>query len=502
MAMAVGMAAAVSLGGCTDRELGTVTPEVQHGFDVSLVQPGEVAVDLLVVVDDSQSMREEQLNLAENFQHLVRALTSPEDADHDGELDHAAVTDLHVGIVSTDMGARGAASITSCSDDIDGDDGILISTPRTSEFAGCAASYPPFLSYDPASSDDEVFRTPEELDAAFGCLAMLGTQGCGYEQQLDAMARALDFHDEGANAGFLREDSLLAIVMLTDEEDCSVRRDLANAGDLFSNDAFGNPNLRCFRHGEPYLEPVRSFVQRLVALRADHPEKLVFAGITGIPVETGCPLTDMGDGDFACVLADPRMQQVEAADGSGLVPACQIAGRGEADPARRIVEAIQGVDAAGGSGIVRSICEADFRPAMEAISSLIQKQFDGACLARPLDRDEDGQVACRVIETLDGSGDCPRGRVDLGLHAGQRTCQVCQQGDGSPGNESDELGTDLRPCAAAVADGHFWRYEEDAPGCDAGRVVFEGDAMAVEGSEVDLECLSTVQGPGNPLGGE
>ncbi len=30
-----------------------------------------------------------------------------------------------VGIVSTDMGARGAASVTSCSDDIDGDDGVL-----------------------------------------------------------------------------------------------------------------------------------------------------------------------------------------------------------------------------------------------------------------------------------------------------------------------------------------------------------------------------------------
>jgi hypothetical protein len=400
------------------------------------------------------------------------------------------------------LGVRGAPSIDTCADSIDGDDGVLISSPRTAEFAGCAESYPPFLSYDPTSSADAVFRTPEDLDAAFGCLAMLGTRGCGYEQQLDAMARALDFHDDGANGGFLREDSLLAVVMLTDEEDCSVRRDLPDAVDLFANAAFGNPNLRCFRYGDQYLTPVRDFVQRLVVLRADRPERLVFAGITGIPLETGCPLSDMGDDDFACVLADPRMQQVEAADGTGLVPACQITGRGEADPARRIVEAIQGLDAAGGSGIVRSICEADFRPAMEAISRLIQKQFDGACLARRLERDGEGQVACRVIETLEGSQACPRGRVDLGLRDERRTCQVCQLGDGEAGHRVDALGTDLSACASAVAGGHYWHYVEDAPGCDAGRVIFEGDAIAVEGSEVDLECLSTVGGLQSPLGGE
>ena len=176
-----------ALGGCADRTLGHVEPEVQHGFDVRLVQPGEMAVDLLVVVDDSQSMHQEQQNLAENFQHLVRTLTNPPDEDGDGVPDHEAVTDLHVGIVSTDMGVRGAPSVASCEDALDGDDGILISSPRTSESSDCAPSFPPFLAYDPAGTGADVMRTPEELDHAFGCLAMLGTDGCGYEQQLDAM---------------------------------------------------------------------------------------------------------------------------------------------------------------------------------------------------------------------------------------------------------------------------------------------------------------------------
>jgi len=496
----LGVAAAAA--GCTQRDLGTVTPEVQHGFEMNIVQPGKVGVDLLVVIDNSQSMHDEQVNLAANFQHLVRSLTSPADDDGDGEPDHAAVTDLHVGIVSTDVGVLGAPNIRSCDRrGPQGDDGILIWEPRATEVAGCAASYPTFLSYDPDGTDEHVLRTPDELDTAFECLAMLGTDGCGYEQPLEAMARALDVHGAGANRGFLREDSLLAIVMLTDEEDCSVRRDDPNAVDLFANAALGNPNLRCFRHGANTLTPVDAFVDRLIAQRADRPDKLVFAGITGIPLETSCPLTDMGESDFACVLAEPRMQQVEAPSGTELEPACRVEGRGKADPARRIVEAIAGVDRAGGSGIVRSICEGDFRPAMEAISRLIQKQFDGACLARPLERDHDGQVACRVVETLQTADACPPGRVDLGLRAGQRVCQVCQQGDGAPGNERDALGTDLRPCVPDVATGSYWRYAEDANGCAAGGIVFEGDAVAIAGSRVDLECLSSVdETPGGTVG--
>ena len=491
--------------GCADRSLGTVTPEVQHGFEMNIVQPGEAAVDLLVVIDDSQSMHDEQVNLADNFQHLVRSLTSPADEDGDGEPDHAPVTNLHVGIVSTDLGVLGAAGVPHCGGDghPEGDDGRLISTPRTSEVAGCAASYPPFLSYDPDGTADDVLHTPEELDAAFQCLAMLGTDGCGYEQQLEAMARALDVHGTGAgaNGGFVRDDSLLAIVMLTDEEDCSVRPDDPNSVDLFSNAAFGNPNLRCFRHGANYLTPVDAFVDRLLALRAGRPDKLVFAGIVGIPLETACPLTDMGEADFACVLAEPRMQQVEAGNGNELEPACRVEGRGKADPARRIVEAIRGVDRAGGSGIVRSICEGDFRPAMEAISRLIQKQFDGACLARPLERNRDGQVACRVVETLATADACPAGRLDLGLQGGRRVCQVCQLGDGETGNERDVLGNDLSPCAPDVAAGHYWHYAEDATGCEDGGIVFEGDAVAVAGSQVDLECLSSVdETPGGPVG--
>jgi len=58
---------------------------------------------------------------------------------------------------------------------------------------------------------------------AFGCLGMLGDSGCGIEGTLEAARRALSADDSlSANRGFLRSDSVLSVVFLTDEDDCSV----------------------------------------------------------------------------------------------------------------------------------------------------------------------------------------------------------------------------------------------------------------------------------------
>src|SRR5581483_12101465 len=64
----------------------------------------------------------------------------------------------------------------------------------------------------------------------FQCNVALYVGGCGLEQQLEAVDRALVTHDASEragntdpNAGFLRSNALLAIVLLTDEEDGSVR---------------------------------------------------------------------------------------------------------------------------------------------------------------------------------------------------------------------------------------------------------------------------------------
>ena len=65
-------------------------------------------------------------------------------------------------------------------------------------------------------------------------VSRLGTEGCGFEQQLESMLKALTPSDSSirfemntagqgdrANAGFVRPDSLLAIIVVTDEDDGS-----------------------------------------------------------------------------------------------------------------------------------------------------------------------------------------------------------------------------------------------------------------------------------------
>jgi len=64
----------------------------------------------------------------------------------------------------------------------------------------------------------------DNVDVAmqFGCLANVGTMGSSLEMPLETMKLALvDRVSDGSNAGFRRDDALLAVVFLSDEEDCS-----------------------------------------------------------------------------------------------------------------------------------------------------------------------------------------------------------------------------------------------------------------------------------------
>jgi hypothetical protein len=323
------------------------------------------AVDLLVVVDNSNSMREEQAVLSAEFTDLVRGLVDPPDLDDDDVPDYPPVTDLHVGVVSTDIGT-GGHPVQTC-DGPAGDDGVLRDRP-SGAIAGCAEEYPRFLEF--TEVDD-----PAVLGADFECLATLGTGGCGFEQHLGAVHRALTAHGEGPNAGFLRDGSVLAVLIVSDEDDCTVS---AESSDIFDvNNDLGPLNLRCFEHAE-YVDDVATLVQGLLALRPGHPERVIVGGVLGIPVDSGCDTGDMGADDFNCLLDHPEMQQVidHSAEGKGerTVPSCAVPGLGEAFAPRRLVQFVRDVQAAGGSGNVQSICQSDWSAALANIAREIQEQ--------------------------------------------------------------------------------------------------------------------------------
>ncbi|MBI2892466.1 MAG: hypothetical protein HYY06_02875 [Deltaproteobacteria bacterium] len=332
--------------------LGPVLPE-RHCFE------GGAKLDLLFMVDDSNSMAQEQANLASNFSRLIDALVDPPDRNGDGWPDWEALEDVHVGVVSSDLGTGGYV-IRTCDDPVDGDGGELLHAGNT-RMENCAEDYPTYLE-GPSG----------RLASDFGCIATLGTGGCGFEQQLESVRRALVDRGQDANAGFLRPDSAVAIVLVTDEDDCS-----ASDPSIFDpdDDDLGVMNLRCFRHPE-MITPVRAFVDAFLGLR-ETPDRLTVAAITGVPPELLATYGGIFEAqDFDEILAADEMQFVVDVDGEHLVRSCDVQGLGEAVPPRRIVEVLRDVAAeAPGSAYLASICTSDWTDTVEGLAASIGRSL-------------------------------------------------------------------------------------------------------------------------------
>jgi hypothetical protein len=483
------LAGALGLVGCLERELRPLNPCTISGV-AQTIQVNQVEeVDLLFMIDNSGSMIEEQASLAAEIPRLINVLASGEN----GEETFPPVSDLRVGVISSDMGTGPAGACGS----MFGDDGVLLTTGNTANPA-CMATYPTWLEFAADGGDPMAFATDVQ------CVATaLGTNGCGFEQQLDAILKALTpstsgitfqggtvGHGDGQNASFVRERSLLAIIALTDEDDCS-----AIDPGLFEMD---NPlydpnlNLRCFNHPEA-VHPLSRFTDGLLALRAENPDLLVYATITGIPVDL-VPNSDMALGpQVDSILADSRMIEMpNPEDSTQLVPSCDIPGRGRAFPPRRMISLAADLEDAGANGVVQSICQEDYSGALDAIIAKIADVLGGTCLPRSLNRNSTGEVECDVVEVIDpeivpGGCESLMGRVADGIDTelDRPRCiinQVVTDGtipDGStPGWYYDDFSADVLD-----------RCEETPQ-----RISFTTGAEPRNGSRVKLECLQSVQG--------
>lgn len=154
-------------------------------------------MDIVFVVDDSGSMGDEQQTLSRNFPEFARVLD--EYRVSSGEL-----LDYRVGVTTTARTIRTRLGNTQIfSNHVTGDNGAF------QRPAGLGRSW--------IQSDDAERRD------LLADLAVVGTGGSHLEMPLDTARLALteQVASGGRNAGFLRDDALLAIVLLTDEEDCS-----------------------------------------------------------------------------------------------------------------------------------------------------------------------------------------------------------------------------------------------------------------------------------------
>jgi hypothetical protein len=266
---------------------------------------------------------------------------------------------------------------------------VLLDAARDPSALDCPAGgfSSPYASYDGGAPPGL-----EAFVAQVSCLTAAGTSGCGFERPLEAARLALSPSaataytapgygppalaegraplGDGANSGFLRENTLLAVLFVTDEDDCStVETSLFDLSDA-RYASVPNLNLRCHEFASSALFDVPTLVESLTGLRPQ-PQDLVVAAITGVP-------NDIATDDLDAVLTDPRMTPTVAPEGMRVNEVCSSAA-GVAYPARRMVEALRGVEQAGGRAVVESICNGSFQTATESLAEALAERAGGDC---------------------------------------------------------------------------------------------------------------------------
>lgn len=153
-------------------------------------------VDFLFVVDSSNSMETNQMELVRSFPEFSKGIES----------DLEGVISYHVGVVTSDAYAFNAAGCTEI--------GALV-TQTGGLYSSSQACGPYTEGYAWMSAADD-------LDDAFSCAAAVGTEGANEEHVVEAAMRAVspDLNAAGAcNEGFIRDGALLVLTFITDEDD-------------------------------------------------------------------------------------------------------------------------------------------------------------------------------------------------------------------------------------------------------------------------------------------
>jgi hypothetical protein len=403
------------------------------------------AVDLLFVIDNSNSMAQEQAALQEQVEVLFSVLINP------GMTEAVALgADLHVGVATTDMGT-GSYTIQTCSNPTSGDNGVLQNRDQ-GVISGCRPTYSaldcdraecPWLSHSAERPDDGTDPTDPPIWEDFGCIATLGSGGCGFEQPLESSLAALTVQTEPGrpNEGFLREGALLTVVYVTDEDDCS-----SGNAEMFNpqNSDMGCLCDRCVAH-EDELYPISRYHDAFVELAAD---RVVVAAITGVPIDgswnPGDPIEELRE-----------LPRLDPENPGHLLASCDTS-MGIAFLPVRIAELI---DSFGDDGVLASICREDWSDALLAIAHAIQHHLARGCVDVP--NGVDPATACHLFEIADdgceievphvsadprgwsveqGVEACPRGQLRIaGAPVGPdgfvfecKSAAVVINGDGAP----------------------------------------------------------------------
>jgi hypothetical protein len=293
-------------------------PPMQKARVVAQVLPTEsTAVDILFVIDDSLSMKDEQEQLGIWSSELFDVL-SPS----------GALPDLHIAVTSSSVSIPYVKGCESTG-------GLHV--------GGAITGQDMFLR-DIASAAGRERNYAGTLTDAFSKMALVGDSGCGFEQPFKAARTALSGYAVGSK-GFLRDDALLLVVFVTDEDDCSATDALFadQYGDACS-DLGAHTSYRCFEHGvtcydgkgsrafgernhcrpnedSPYVQSVAELADYLKGLK-QNPAQVLVAGIYGKPNH----VTAIPD-ERVTTYSTPRLANVcgtGGGEGSGATPAIRM----------------------------------------------------------------------------------------------------------------------------------------------------------------------------------
>jgi hypothetical protein len=467
--------------GCINHPIKPVEFEPSIEGDEPLRLDVDKKVDVLLVIDNSGSMGEEQANLAANFAPFIDTL-------------EAVGADYRIAITTTDVGGPGTncaaptggeLQLSSCLDrpasfEFNGEslyaaactaqcelgDADLAIRPTAVDVNGELVARPWIESYN---GIDNLPDTVEPL-AAFQCFAPQGISGCGWESPLEAISRALTNMEDPTQPeyGFLRKDALLAILVVTDEVDCSYNPDLQDA--LFESDTFKDESTTqitsavCWNGGvtctgeSPYddcvatdldanaqptsnpeqmvLQPVSRYVGLLEGIAAQKLEgrEVMVSVIAGVP-------SGYNTGEAEQVFADSTDPDFQAKFGIGAGCENEVDGvLQQAVPPVRLetfASAFMSPALPQGARNLYSVCDADYSPAIMDIVAGIEQELPPACFPGcVLDLDEttvELEFSCTVLEQRgDASHDLPEcivGAEGPELPADADACWIAKTGD-------------------------------------------------------------------------
>jgi len=274
--LAAAGAVALFATGCLDRPVVKAEPKTSNVFVDQIVQTSVDKIDLLFMIDNSVSMADKQEILKDAVPVLVSRLVNPicvnpsgvstgpatngRCTDSASQPEFSPIGDIHIGIVSSSLGGHGA-TVPGCGDVNEGNDrGRLVATMRDGAAAG-TYNGSGFLAWDASGKANNPPGTSkaDELNTAFkNLVGSVSEHGCGYEASLESWYRFLIDPEPPAQVtlannqtvrgssravnpdgtlgvctgcddtllaqrkAFLRPDSLVAIIMLSDENDCSI----------------------------------------------------------------------------------------------------------------------------------------------------------------------------------------------------------------------------------------------------------------------------------------